>query len=63
MRLLCRYRKPLLEKRNNEIILTTNTKFFELRKIHSKSDNPDILTGFDTDETTEKFFESLIQRY
>ena len=31
--------------------------------MHSKSDNIEIMLGFDTDEIIEKIFNSLLQRY
>ena len=35
----------------------------ETRIMHSKSDNTEIMTGSDTNEVTEEFFKSFLQRY
>lgn len=37
--------------------------FVQIRQIHSKSDNSEIINEFGTDEITEKRFELLVQRY
>ena len=36
--------------------------FLEYRQMHSKSDNLEIISGFEIDETVEKLSESLVQR-
>ena len=35
----------------------------EIRTMHSKSDNIEIMIGNETDEIIEDFFESLLQKY
>ena len=37
--------------------------FEEIRTMHSKSDNIEILIGNETNESIEELFESLLQRY
>ena len=37
--------------------------FMDVRDMFSKSDNVEIMMGYDTNEIIEKLFESLLQRY
>ena len=52
-----------------KIHLTMTINFFsskdsqEIRTMHSKSDNIEILIGNETDEIIEDLFDSLLQRY
>ena len=50
-------------KNNNKNLMYRSKDSEEIRTIHSKSDNIEILMGNKTDESIEELFESLLQRY
>ena len=41
----------------------SSKNFSDVRDMHSKSDNVEIMMGVDNNEIIEKLFESLLQRY
>ena len=53
----------LFFKNNNKNLMYGSKDSEEIRTIHSKSDNIEILIGNKTDESIEELFESLLQRY
>ena len=46
-----------------KINFISSKNFNDVRDMHSKSDNVEIMMGVDTQEIIEKLFESLFQRY
>ena len=53
----------LFFKNNTKNLMYGSKDSEEIRTIHSKSDNIEILIGNKTDESIEELFESLLQRY
>ena len=53
----------LFFKNNNRDLVYGSKDSEEIRTIHSKSDDIEILIGNKTDESIEELFESLLQRY
>ena len=53
----------LFFKNNNKNLMYGSKDSEEIRSIHSKSDNIEILIGNKTGESIEELFESLLQRY
>ena len=52
--------KTHLEMKKNFV---STTGFLECRQKHSKSNNSEIIRGFDIDEIIPRLFESLVRRY
>ena len=48
---------------NNKNLMYGSKDSQEIRTIHNKSDNIEILIGNKTDESIEELFESLLRRY
>ena len=46
-----------------KINFISSKNFNDVREMYSKSDNAEIMMGFDTDEIIEKLFDSISQRY
>ena len=46
-----------------KINFISSKNFNDVRDMHSKSDNVEIMMGVDNNEIIEKLFESLLQRY
>ena len=46
-----------------KINFISSKNFNDTRDMHSKSDNVEIMMGYNTNEIFEKLFESLLQRY
>ena len=46
-----------------KINFTSSKNFSDVRDMHNKSDNVEIMMGFDTNEIIKKLFNSLLQRY
>ena len=46
-----------------KINFISSKNFNDVRDMYSKSDNAEIMMGFDTDEIIEKLFDSILQRY
>ena len=46
-----------------KINFISSKKFYDIRDMYSKSDNVEIMMGFDTNEIIENLFDSILQRY
>ena len=46
-----------------KINFISSKKFYDIRDMYSKSDNVEIMMGFDTNEIIEDLFDSILQRY